>query len=64
MIMLMTIKMIYLMLFTASPPLPMMQPASGPVTMVLRVMETLVSSSSDILCPDLSEINIILKNFL
>ena len=38
-----------LMLFTASPPLPMMHPASGPVTMVRRVMETLVSSSSDIL---------------
>ena len=33
---------------TISPPLPIMQPASGPVTIVLRVIVTFVLSSSDI----------------
>jgi len=38
-----------LMEFTISPPLPMMQPASGPVTIVRRIIVTFGFSSSDIL---------------
>ena len=36
----------YLMELTTSPPLPMMLPASGPVTIVRRVIVTLGLSSS------------------